>query len=118
MYNINETFNLNEATYDYDAWCHVRDAQTFCEDVNLPDNTVTAILGGTVNMMIQFGELDLSDVSFTSPLTNSVFYIFRKALSGKLVPLHVSMMPKTSANLERGSRKYGSMKIDAEVFGN
>ena len=42
-------------------------------------------------------------------------YVFRVAMSGNLVPLRVTMHPKTAANLYKGSRLFGSAAILAEL---
>lgn len=115
MYKIKETFEFNEAVYSYDDFNHIKDAQTFCDDVKFPDNTVTAILGGTLNMMIDYHEIDGNTICTNDRFINSVYYVFRKTLAGKYLPLHVSMRPKTVANMERAACKWGDKPYEYEI---
>lgn len=55
-------------------------------------------------------------IILTGKLSEGVGYIFHKTLNGKLTPHHVTMRAKTIANLERGSRKYGTAKIMRETL--
>lgn len=49
-------------------------------------------------------------------LQEGVGYIFHYNKAGnKLIPYHVTMLPKTAANIEKGSRRYGSLSIIAEL---
>ncbi len=50
-------------------------------------------------------------------LLSQCYYIFRYSKDGsKLIPLRVSMHPKTYANISKGSMRYGSQHIYAEVY--
>lgn len=117
MYKIIATENIDKATYSYDDFNAIKYAETAGDDVSFPNNSVTAISGAVVNAQIADGIIDVADCSFKEPLHQSVYYVFRKTLAGKYLPLHVSMMPKTEANLLKGSKRFGSMAINREVFG-
>lgn len=117
MYKIIATKNIDKATYSYDDFNAIRYAETAGNDVSFPNNSVTAISGADVNAQIADGTIDIADCAFKEPLHKSVYYVFRKTLGGKYFPLHVSMMPKTMANLLKGSKRFGSMAISRDVFG-
>ena len=49
-------------------------------------------------------------------LLKECYYIFRYSKDGtKLIPLRVSMHPKTQSNIEKGSIRYGSLSIIREL---
>lgn len=119
MYKINQTFNINEATYSYEDFLAVNNGKTFCDDLNgkaFPNNTVTGILGATVLYQISTGDINIGDLCCTE-YVEDCFYIFRKTQSGRLLPLRISIHPKTVANLNKMSRKFGTQSILNEVFG-
>lgn len=118
MYKIKETTLFEEAVYSYDEFNMIRDAETFGDDVSFPNNTVTAINGGEFNQQVLNGIIPIENLSTRDPLNPAIMYVFRKTLAGKYLPLHVSMRPKTAANLAKGSERYGSASIDREVFGS
>ena len=117
MYKIKETFNIDEATYSYEDFKAVSYCQTAGNDTSFPNNTVTAMDGKTFNQLVIDGIIDVSELSCQNALSWGVYYIFRKTLSGKYMPLHVSMRAKTIENLKKVSRKFGEASINYEVFG-
>ena len=54
-------------------------------------------------------------VTINGKLIDDCLYIFRQAKKGGLVPYRVSMHPKTRANIEKGSRRYGALSIINEL---
>ena len=114
MYNVKESRNFNECVYDYEKFNLIREAQDLGNDVAFDNNEIFAISGNEFNNQIVKGIIPLDKMVTKDPLNPEMCYIFRRTLSGKLVPLHVSMRPKTAKNLLRGSRRYGSMAIDRE----
>lgn len=118
MYKIEETRVFEESIYSYEEFNMIRDAETFGDDVKFPNNTVIAINGGEFNKQVLSGIIPIEKLSVKDPLNPEIWYVFRKTLAGKYLPLHVSMRPKTAANIARGSERYGSASIDREVFGS
>lgn len=114
MYTVTSTTNFNECVYPYEEFNLIREAQDLGNDLNFNNNEITAISGNEFNNQIISGIIPLDKISSKDPLNPNMFYIFRRTMSGKYVPLHVTMRPETSANLLRGSRRYGSMSIDRE----
>lgn len=115
MYNVKASTNFNECVYDYEKFNAIREAQDLGNDVSFDNNEIVAISGEEFNSQIIRGIIPLDKIVTKDPLNNEVMYIFRKTLSGKYIPLHVSMRPKTAKNLLRGSRRYGSISIDREA---
>ena len=114
MYNVKETKNFESAVYSYEEFNAIKDAQDLGNDLNFNNNEITAISGNEFNNQIIKGIIPFDKMVTKDPLNPEMFYIFRKTLSGKYVPLHVSMRPSTAKNLLRGSRRYGSISIDRE----
>ena len=114
MYNVKETTNFEKAIYDYEKFNAIKEAQDLGNDVAFDNNEIFAISGNEFNNQIVKGIIPLDKMVTKDPLNPEMCYIFRRTLSGKFVPLHVSMRPKTAKNLLRGSRRYGSLSIDNE----
>ena len=114
MYTVKETKTFENCVYDYEKFNAIREAQDLGNDIDFDNNEIEAISGEEYNTQIIKGIIPLDKIVTKDPLNSEMFYIFRKTLSGKYVPLHVSMRPSTSANLLRGSRRYGSLSIDRE----
>ena len=114
MYTVKETRTFENCVYSYEEFNLVKDAQDMGSDINFNNNEITAISGEEFNSQIIRGIIPLDKIITKDPLNNEVMYIFRKTLSGKYIPLHVSMRPKTANNILRGSRRYGSLSIDNE----
>lgn len=117
MYKVLETKKIEEATYEYNDFNMIRDAQTWGDDVKFPNNTVLAMNGEDVNKLVADGIIPADKLASNGALNSAIWYVFRMTRSGKYLPLHVTMRPETAANIERGSRRYGSLSIDKEVFG-
>ena len=114
MYNVKSTTNFEKAIYSYEKFTAIKDAQDLGSDLNFDNNEITAMSGEEFNSHIIKGIIPLDKMVTKDPLNPDMFYIFRRTLSGKYVPLHVSMRPSTEKNLLKGSRRYGSMAIDRE----
>ena len=114
MYNVKETKKFSECVYDYDKFNLIREAQDLGSDLNFDNNEIVAMTGEEFNNQILRGVIPLDKMTTKDPLNPDMMYVFRRTLSGKYVPLHVTMRPSTADNLLRGSRKYGSMAIDRE----
>ena len=114
MYTVKETTNFEKAIYSYDEFNAIKDAQDLGSDVKINNNEITAMNGNEFNNQIISGIIPLDKMVTKDPLNPQMCYIFRKTLSGKYVALHVTMRPKTAANITRGSIRYGSMSIDRE----
>lgn len=114
MYTVKETRTFENCVYSYEEFNLVKDAQDLGSDVSFGNNEITAMNGDEFNSQIVSGAIPLDKMCSKEPLNPEMFYIFRKTMAGKYVPLHVSMRPKTADNILRGSRRYGSMSIDEE----
>lgn len=102
-----ETKYLSNAIYPYEQFIAISDRAYWGENLN----DIKAIDGATA--MAQAAK---DNVPITGILQEGVLYVFRWTQKGdKLVPCHVSMKPKTAANLEKGSARYGSGTIIAEL---
>ena len=115
MYNVKASRNFNDCVYEYEKFNAIKDAQDLCSDVSFDNNEITAISGEEYNEQILRGIIPLDKMTTKDPLNPDMFYIFRRTLSGKFVPLHVTMRPSTEANIIRGSLRYGSLSIDREA---
>ena len=115
MYTVKSTRTFEKAIYDYEKFTAIKDAQDLGGDLNFDNNEIKAISGEEYNTQIIKGIIPLDKMVTKDPLNPDMMYIFRETLSGKYVPLHVSMRPKTSANILKGSMKYGSISIDREA---
>lgn len=103
-----ETKYLSEAVYPYEKFIAISDRAYWGEDLD----DVKAIDG-----LIAMTQASKDNVQITGILQEGVLYIFRWTQKGdKLVPYHVSMKPKTAANIENGSNRYGSGVIRAELY--
>ena len=114
MYNVKESKNFENCVYDYEKFNLIREAQDLCNDIDFDNNEVNAMTGEEYNTQIVSGAIPLEKMCSKDPLNPQMCYIFRRTMSGKFVPLHVTMSPSTAANLLRGSSRYGSMSIDRE----
>lgn len=114
MYTVKETTNFEKAIYSYEEFNAIKDAQDLGNDVAFDNNEITAMTGEEYNTQIVHGIIPLDKMSSKDPLNPDMMYVFRKTLSGKYVPLHVTMRPSTADNILRGSRRYGSISIDNE----
>ena len=114
MYKVKETKTFENCIYSYDEFNAIREAQDLCGDLAFNDNEIEALSGEEFNSQILRGVIPLDNMCSKDPLNPNMFYIFRRTLSGKFVPLHVTMRPSTAANLLRGSSRYGSISIDRE----
>ena len=75
------------------------------------DNNIH-IIDGAVAMR----EAEKAHLKICGTLQDGVGYIFRFTKeTNKLFPYHMSMLPKTAANIEKGSTRYGSGSIYAEL---
>lgn len=102
-----ETNYISEAIYPYEEFISISNRAYWGEDL---DN-IKAIDGAVA--MVQATK---DNVPITGTLQEGVLYIFRWTQKhDKLVPYHVSMKPKTAANIEKGSNRYGSGAIMAEL---
>ena len=115
MYTIKETTNFEKAIYSYEEFNAVKDAQDMGNDLNFNNNEIFAISGTDFNNQIISGIIPLEKMVTKDPLNPEMMYIFRKTMTGKYLPLHVTMRPSTEKNLLRGSRRYGSISIDREA---
>ena len=115
MYNVKSTTNFNECIYDYEKFNLIREAQDLGNDLNFDNNEIFAMNGDEYNEQILRGVIPLDKICSKDPLNPEIMYVFRKTLSGKFVPLHVTMRPSTEKNLLRGSMRYGSLSIDREA---
>ena len=102
-----ETIHIAEAVYPFEIFTEISDKAYWGEDLDY----IKAIDGAVAE-----ADAIRENVKITGPLTEGVMYIFRWTLKhDKLVPYHVTMKPKTAANIEKGSAKYGSSSIIAEL---
>lgn len=104
-----ETKEIKNAIYPYEKYIKISGLNYWGDD---PQEDYFAIYGDDAvksaaeNGLIIKGELN--------PYT---MYIFRWTRnSDGLVPAHVSMKPKTAANIMKGSARYGSAAITREAF--
>ena len=116
MYNVKETKNFENCVYSYEKFNLIREAQDLCNDLAFDNNEVTAMSGEEFNSQIIKGIIPLDKMVTKDPLNPEMMYVFRKTLSNKYVPLHVTMRPSTAKNLLRGSMRYGSLSIDREAW--
>ena len=114
MYKVTSTTNFESAVYSYEKFNAIREAQDLCNDLTFDNNEVIAMNGDEFNNQIIKGIIPLDKMVTKDPLNPEMLYIFRRTLSNKYVPLHVTMRPSTADNLLRGSRRYGSLSIDNE----
>lgn len=114
MYQVTSTRTFESAVYDYEKFTAIKDAQDLCNDLAFDNNEVTAMRGEEFNSQIIKGIIPLDKMVTKDPLNPDMMYVFRRTLSGKYVPLHVTMRPSTEKNLLKGSRRYGSISIDNE----
>ena len=114
MYNVKETRTFEKAIYSYEEFVKIKEAQDMGSDISFNNNEITAISGEEFNSQIISGIIPLDKITTKDPLNPEILYIFKKTMSGKYVPLHVSMRPKTAKNILKGSRRYGSLSIDNE----
>lgn len=114
MYKVKTTKNFEKCVYDYETFMSIKDAQDLGSDVTFNNNEITAISGEEYNSQIISGIIPLDKMVTKDPLNPAILYIFRRTMSGKYLPLHVTMRPKTASNIIRGSRRYGSLSIDRE----
>lgn len=98
---------LSAAIVSFDDWNTLRDGLYGGESL---DNT-NPIWGDEAMEAAKADGLTISG----APLLAECKYVFRIALSGKLVPLRTTMHPKTMANLYKGSRAFGSTAIYNEL---
>ena len=114
MYTVKSTNKFENCVYDYEKFNAIREAQDLGNDVAFDNNEIFAITGEEYNTQIVHGIIPLDKMVTKDPLNPEILYIFRKTMTGKYLPLHVTMRPATSANLLKGSSRYGSMSIDRE----
>ena len=114
MYTVTSTKNFENCVYDYEKFTAIKDAQDLGNDLNFNNNEITAISGNEFNNQIIKGIIPLDKIVTKDPLNPEIMYVFRKTLSGKYIPLHVTMRPSTADNLLKGSSRYGSISIDNE----
>lgn len=114
MYNVKETRTFENCVYDYEKFTAIKDAQDLGGDLNFDNNEIKAISGEEYNTQIIKGIIPLDKMVTKDPLNPDMMYIFRRTMSGKYVPLHVTMRPSTADNILKGSRRYGSISIDRE----
>ena len=114
MYNVKASTKFSECVYDYEKFTAIKDAQDLGGDLNFDNNEILAISGEDFNNQIIKGIIPLDKIVTKDPLNPDMMYIFRRTMSDKFVPLHVTMKPSTADNLLKGSRRYGSMSIDRE----
>ena len=106
--NVNNTA-LAAAIVDYNTWYTIRDNVYWGNDV---PNDIKPIWGDEA---IKAAEEDGVIIGGAGLLAECQ-YVFRIGLgSGKLIPLRVTMHPKTAANIVKGSRRFGSSSIYAEI---
>ena len=94
--------------YTYEEWSEMLNNTYWGDKINHPsiEGTEAYRIATNEGIKIEGGEKLLSNVQ----------YVFRWNLKRtKLIPLRVSMHPKTMANIAKGSNKYGSGAILAEV---
>ena len=114
MYNVKASTKFSECVYDYEKFTAIKDAQDLGGDLNFDNNEIKAISGEEYNTQIIKGIIPIDKIVTKDTLNPDMLYIFRRTLSGKFVPLHVTMRPKTVENLLKGSSRYGSISIDRE----
>lgn len=102
------TNDIQEAIYPFEKAREISERSYWGEDLNDPciDGALAMKQAAERNMVISTG----------NTLQKGVGYIFHFNKAGtKLQPYHVTMLPKTAANIEKGSQKYGSLSISAEL---
>ena len=114
MYNVKETKTFESAVYTYEEFNAIREAQDLCGDLAFSNNEIAAMTGEEYNTQIVNKIIPLEKMVTKDPLNPQMCYIFRKTMTGKYLPLHVTMRPSTEKNLLRGSMRYGSLSIDNE----
>lgn len=114
MYNVKASTTFENCVYDYEKFTAIKEAQDLGNDVAFDNNEIVAMTGEDFNSQIISGTIPLDKMTTKDPLNPDMMYVFRRTLSAKYVPLHVTMRPSTAANIIRGSRRYGSLSIDNE----
>lgn len=100
-------YTINDFVVTYDYWYKARDLIYWGDDIDH-----LSVEGSYAEKLAKKGGIEI-----VGKLLPDVYYIFRLNKKGtKLIPLRVSMHPKTSYNIEKGSKKYGSMSILNEVL--
>ena len=104
-----ETTILNNAIYPFDKFVEISNKAYWGEDLD----DVKAIDGALAQ---KIAAKDNVIIATNGNLLEGVLYVFRwTKATDKLVPLRVSMHPKTIANITNGSNRYGSGSIIAEL---
>ena len=107
------TNTLMETVYSYQKAENLffRRCWDLDESWETKDNNI-AIIDGKLAMELA----EKAHLKITGKLQEGVGYIFRFTRNGdKLVAYHMTMLPKTSANIEQGSNRYGSGAIRKEL---
>lgn len=95
---------------------YFRNSWDIDESWDTRDNDVKIIDGAVAMKKAEELHLKICGCENGNQLHEGVGYIFRFTKdSNKLYPFHMTMLPKTSANLKRGSNRYGSGAIRAEL---
>lgn len=101
---------LSSAIYNYETARKIFDKTTWGDDVELPGEPVC------IDGAIAEAQAAKDHVEIAGKLQAGVGYIFRwNKTQTRLIPYHVTMLPKTAANIAKGSNRYGSGAIHAEL---
>ena len=108
---IKRTKNIYEAIYGFEKANNIYEKQYWGGDDD--NNTINAIYGDDAENMAKEEKIKIG----TTKLNENTMYIFHWNLKKTiLVPFHVSMKPKTTANIINGSKNYGELSIIEECF--
>lgn len=109
--NMIETRSIKKATYDYKTAEKIYERRVWDDD-DPEIKEFKAINGKEAKKYL----INTKGLKVHGKLNDDVYYIFRwnKKHNG-LVPYHVTMKRKTRLNIEKGSRKFGSLSILNEV---
>ncbi len=105
------TRSIKKAIYNFETAEKIYERRVWSDD-DPEIKTFKAIEGGEAYKYLK----NHRNLKIKGTLSDDVYYIFRwnKKHNG-LVPYHVTMKRKTILNLEKGSRKFGSLSILNEV---
>lgn len=109
---INVTNNIWNAIYSFARAENIYSRQTWGGDETWENNDIVNIIDGALATK----QAKDAHIKLGGTYQSGVGYVFRwNKDQTRLIGCHMTMLPKTAANLERGSNRYGSGAIYAEL---